>query len=182
MSNRISWAPSPESDVASYILERAVSASGPWTTLVSIVNDLQGPNYDVLNAVFFYVDSDGTTGNWYHLIAVDNAGLRSQPSAPFQPATTTTPTLDAQVRLDHNYPQPDALRYVLASGAGIGGATIRLFLQENFQPNGTAAVGISQTNSEGRWVDPVFVTPGYTYVVQFHKEGVYGPDHTSVIV
>lgn len=182
MANKIVWAASPENDVVSYILERSTTSSGPWVPLASVLNDTAGSNYDVSSAAFFYVDTDGALTSWYHLIAVDNVGLRSQPSAPFQAQADTPPLVDVQTRIDHHFPTTDNLRYILASGEGVMNATVRVFKQEGFQPNSSIALALTTTDENGRWRDPIFVLPGYTYVVQFSKEGLYGPDHTTVVV
>ena len=84
-SIRVNWIPSPESDVVSYTLERADNLLGAaWVVLASIANDLTGPQYDPVTETLFYVDTTGTSIEYYRLSATDKMGQKSAPSAPFR--------------------------------------------------------------------------------------------------
>jgi len=86
------------------------------------------------------------------------------------------------VALNHNYSVPAALRYQTASGMPVEGALVRVYRKTDFdQGQYDSAVGITLTNSRGEWANPINVDTGFTYVVQFHKEGLYGPDKVEVI-
>ncbi len=65
------FTPSPDTDVAGYILFRRDKKDGPWTRL--------GKGLMVENV---YVDKDVKTGHtyWYRVVAVDEAGNQSEPS------------------------------------------------------------------------------------------------------
>lgn len=182
MSIRINWLPVNAGDVRQYELQRAVNLNGaPWTVIASIVNDQTGPNYDPSTGTFFYADPLGTADTWYRLIAIDSLGQRSAPSAPFQ-APRNEPAVPNNVRLDHNYGSAGALRYQAANGAPVENAIIRVFKKTDFdQGRRDNPLAITLTNSDGNWVNPIFVTTGFTYVVQFAKEGLYGPDKVEVI-
>lgn len=182
MSIRIAWPASPESDIASYALERAAAVSGPYLPLATVLHQVPGPYWDAGVGQFFYNDADGVETHYYRLVAVDAAGNRSQPSLPFQPAASQ-PAIPVQVRVDHNYPVPANLRYQTLGGIPIEGAVVRLFRKADFDAGRTETpVAITLTNAKGEWMSPVFLTGGYTYVVQVQKEGQYGPDRVEIVV
>lgn len=96
MSVRVTWQPSQDSDIASYLLESAPSIGGPWTQLATIPHSLTGPNWDAVNTVFFYVDAAGTEATYYRLTATDAENQSSAPSSPFRvftPVASGVPSL-----------------------------------------------------------------------------------------
>lgn len=182
MSIKIAWQPSGETDIASYNVERSTSVNGPFALVVNIPYNLSGPNYDSGQGVFFYQDDTGTTLHYYRLIAVDTAGQKSAPSSPFR-ATTGTPATNNLVRVDHNYNSTGYLRYQTLSGSPIEGAVVRVYKKIDFDQGATdAPLAITLTDVNGNWVNPVYLVTGYTYVVQFHREGLYGPDKVETLV
>ncbi len=93
----------------------------------------------------------------------------------------TPPVFDNTVKVDHDWGLPDALRYMTSGGTPIANAQIRVYFKSDYDAGRlTTPVGVTQTNSYGRWVDPVLVAPGYSYTVQFFKPEEFGPD-TAVI-
>lgn len=183
MSIKVSWAPSTETDIASYDLERADDlVSAPWVLQINVPHSLVGPNYDTLSGKFFYSDPSGDTTKFYRLIAIDLATNRSAPSTPFQ-AVPTAPAVPATVKVDHNYPSPANLRYQTGGGIPIENALIRVFRKSDFDQGLTAsALAVTMTNARGEWVNPIFLAAGYTYTVVFALEGLYGPDSVEIIV
>jgi len=183
MSVKASWAPSAEPDIASYDLERADNLIAPvWTLLVNIPHNLLGPNYDTLAGKFFYTDPSGDTTKYYRLFAYDLALNKSQPSVPFQ-ASATGPAIPNTVKVDHNYGTPNALRYQTIGGLPIEGALVRVFKKSDFDQGLTSvALAVTQTDAQGNWVSPVFLTTGFSYVISFAKEGLYGPDAREILV
>lgn len=92
------------------------------------------------------------------------------------------PTFDNTVKVDHNYLTPDSLRYVTPGGSPIVGAQIRLYLQADYVAGRlTAPMGVTSTDSYGRWTNPILTLPGNTYVIQFLQPGMYGPDTRTII-
>lgn len=182
MSIRINWSPVNAGDIYAYEIQRAANLNGsPWSVIATVISDLTGPNYDTVNATFFYADATGTVDSWYRLIAIDRLAQRSAPSAPFQ-APRNEPAVPNNVRLDHNYGSAGALRYQAANGAPVENAIIRVFKKTDFdQGRRDNPLAVTLTNADGNWVNPIFVTTGFTYVVQFAKEGLYGPDKVEVI-
>lgn len=60
---------------------------------------------------------------------------------------------------------------------------MRLFTKAAFdQGEIDQPLAITLTNAQGNWVNSVYLTTGTTYVVQFFKEGLYGPDKTEITV
>lgn len=182
MSVKISWAPSTYPSIASYDIQVSATFAGSYSFLANVAHNLTGPNYDTVSGTFFYVDSAGLLTNWYRLVSIDGGGNRSVPSAPFEPVSTV-PTISNTVKVDHNYGAPGALRYQTAGGNPIEAAIIRIWRKTDFdQGNIDAPLAISITDAAGNWVNPVYLTTGFTYTIQFAKEGLYGPDKVEVIV
>ena len=180
MSVRVQWSPNSEGDMSLYLLQSGPTAAGPWTQITSIVHDFTGPNYD--GTYFFYVDVAGSLSTFYTVIAVDTLGNQSAPSPPFQPGTPPPDELSA-VKIDSDYGSPGALTYRTQSGHPIEAAIIRVYLKTDFDLGNTQnPIAITQTTEHGRWVNPLYLTTGYTYVVQFAKPGLYGPDNVSIVV
>lgn len=182
MSVKISWAPSREADVVSYDLERAVASDGAYALLVNILHDTAGVNYDSVNGVFFYDDTTGDATHWYRIIAIDSLGNRSIPSEPFQAAPAPL-ALPSKVKVDHNYGTVGALRYQTPSGVPIEGAIVRVYRKIDFDTGNThSPLAVTVTNVHGNWTNPIYLATGFTYVVQYAKDGLYGPDKTEIVV
>ena len=92
-------------------------------------------------------------------------------------ASTPAPVFENTVQLDHNYGLADDLRYVTAGGAPIASAQIRVYYRSEYNAGVlTSPVGVTQTDANGRWANPILVHPGYEYVVQFFKPNEFGPN------
>lgn len=182
MSVKISWAPSTYPTIASYDVEVASASGGPYVFLANVVHAIPGANYDNTAGTFFYVHTAGTLSNWYRLVSIDGAGNHSVPSAPLEP-TSATPLFTNTVSVDHNYGGPGALRYQTAGGSPVEQALIRVYLKSNFDQGDTdQPLAVTITNAQGNWTNPVSLTTGFTYVIQFAKEGLFGPDKVEVVV
>lgn len=181
MSVEVAWLPSPESDVASYVLERSSTVLGPWALIGTIPNSLTGGAYDSATGLFKYPDPDGTEFLWYRLKAVDTAGLVSDPSEPFRAVGSAPVYGESQVKINHDYPTPGSLSYVTSAGVGVAGAIIRAFRADDYDLNATVPpVAVTITGEGGRWQDNMYLTPGYSYIILYAKEGHYGPDSTRI--
>lgn len=182
MSVKIVWSPSTNPNIASYDIEKSAAQGGPFVFLINIAHVIPGPNYNDVTLSFFHVDVAGTLSDWYRLIAIDALNNRSVPSAPIHPVSSV-PTFTNTVSVDHNYGSPGALRYQTASGAPVEGALIRVYEKTLFDQGLTATpLAVTLTDVNGNWVNPISLTTGKTYTVQFAKEGLYGPDKTEIIV
>lgn len=92
-------------------------------------------------------------------------------------------TMRAVAYLSDAFDGLDNLQYLDAAGDPIVGADIRVYTKLDFDSNNLdTPVGVSVTDQSGRWVNPVPVNTGDTYVVQFFKAYVAGPDEQEVIV
>lgn len=87
------------------------------------------------------------------------------------------------VDVNHNYGSPGALRYITQGGAGVEAAIIRAWKKADFQAGKLdLAAGVTLTDADGNWMNPMPLEAGFTYVIQFFKQGLYGPDKVEVIV
>lgn len=139
--------------------------------------------YDAANKKLFWVDPAGDATLFYRVVVFDQDNVVLDDSGPyaFSPNTAAlTPTL---IRVDHNYGNVDELRYVAGSGAGVPGATVRIWKKPDYlQGLLDAAVAVTQTDDDGRWLAPVYLTPGFDYVVELAKPGQFGPDTVTITV
>lgn len=183
MSIKVSWGPSTEPDILSYKLQRADNLTAPvWALIATIPHTIPGVNYDTPAGKFFFTDPTGDVTKFYRLIAIDQALNESVPSTPFQ-AVATGPAIPNTVKVDHNYPSPANLRYQTSGGLPIEGALVRVFKKSDFDLGlTTVALAVTQTNARGEWVNPIFLTAGFTYTCLFSREGLYGPDAKEIVV
>lgn len=183
MGIRINWPANPENDIASYVLERADDLlSSPWAAVATVVSDITGPAYDPASSTFFFLDPTGDATKFYRLTAIDAVGQFSAPSTPFQPQVTA-PAFPSTVVVSHNFGYPGCLRYQTAGGVPVEAAIIRIYKKIDFDLGLVEnPVAITLTDAKGNWVNPVSLQTGFTYVVQFAKDGLYGPDKTEVTV
>lgn len=187
MSQRVSWLPATTPRVAAYQLvysdAGAEAAFDPLTPLIA--NIQSGPNWDADNGVFFYDDADHPF-RLYRLLAVDSDGdafeNAGQPpfSAGNDPVRAPVPETFA---IDHNFGGADAIQYVDPDGNPIDGATIRVYDKAKWDLKlYSQVIGLVKTGADGRWLSPIFVPPGTTYVIQAQLPGTWGPDVTEVVV
>lgn len=80
------------------------------------------------------------------------------------------------VMVNHNYPGADDLRVLNASGEPIEGVTITVFELVPYNAGIVDSwVGVSTTDTEGRWTTPILLPEDQTYIVHFEKPTMYGP-------
>jgi hypothetical protein len=85
------------------------------------------------------------------------------------------------VMVDHNYPQPDALRAVDTNGDPVDTAVVRIYeAVEFFAHHVDTWVGSTTTDIEGRWIDPIALPDAGSWVVYFEKYSEYGPIHVEI--
>lgn len=95
MSNKITWLPSVDIDIASYRIEKGAAETGPFVVLTTITHNTSDPAvYDSGLGKFYYVDSTGASGDWYRIYAIDQVGQESIP-ATFQITAPTTPVVES---------------------------------------------------------------------------------------
>lgn len=187
MSVKLTWIPNTNPDIYQYELQRADDVSGQpgtFADLVTITHDLNGTDYDSVSGRFFYVDTTGTTDNWYRLRAVNTNGVYSAYSNPFQPSESTTPPpFDNTVILDEDYGGENELQLTDLNGDPIENAQVRVYKKIDYDlENYEAAVGVTTTDAAGGWVNPIMVEAGFTYTIHFFKPNAYGPATVEIIV
>lgn len=85
------------------------------------------------------------------------------------------------VMVDHNYPLLDALRAVAPNGDPVEGAEIRVYDLVAFVAHQISTwIGMTTTDIEGRWLDPIALPDGGSFVVHFEKYSEYGPVHVEI--
>lgn len=98
-------------------------------------------------------------------------------------AATPLPPFDNTVAVNQDFGQVDALRYMAPDGTPIPDAQIRIYKKPDFdQGKLDTPVGVTLTDAFGRWVNPILLTPGAAYVVQFFLPNSFGPDATTIYV
>jgi len=187
MSITITWLPNTEPDIKEYDIRRAPDVSGQpgtWADLITIAHDLLGPNYDTGSNRFFIVDAAGSLTHWYSIRSEDVDGNMSGWGNPFQPSESTTPPpFPNTVILDEDYTVDNALQFTEPGGDPVEGAQVRVYKKVDYDlENYTAVVGVTTTDADGGWVNPITVEAGFTYTVQFYKPGAFGPDTQEVVV
>jgi hypothetical protein len=86
-------------------------------------------------------------------------------------------------RVDQDYGGPNNLCYTL-DGIPVDNAEILVFLESNFlacNRGSEFVVAASRTKADGTWEKAIMLDPA-RYVIQFHKQGVSGPDAFTLVV
>jgi hypothetical protein len=182
MSIRVYWRPSGPPTTA-YALSGAPDAAGAFLSLGTVSASLDSnANWDPARSQFFWDDASGTPSSVYRVRAVGPRGEVVADSGPFQPAVVRGGGAENRRKLDHDYGAQDALRYATSNGMGVPDAEVRVFRAADWDAGRReVAVGVTATNSDGRWVSPLYVEP-LQYVVVFFKPGFYGPNIARVLV
>lgn len=88
-----------------------------------------------------------------------------------------------KVLLYEHYGSFQAFQLLDEDGEPISGATIRIYSKDDFDAGDLdTPIGVTFTDTEGYWVNPVPVSRTETYVVHYHKDSVIGPTSVEVIV
>lgn len=96
----------------------------------------------------------------YKLDQIDAGGLLGQGDTP----------------VDHNTGGADNLRYLdLDTDAAIDNGVIRAYLKTDYDIGVYQLRGQAVTDVNGRWVAPMYLNAGNTYVFVYEKPGTYGP-------
>ena len=87
------------------------------------------------------------------------------------------------VAVNHDTGGVDNLR-VIAGGVGVSGAVLRAYLAGDWATSPLTAVLLASTatGSDGRWITPIYLMPGYTYTIVADKPGVFTPRVLDVSV
>lgn len=91
---------------------------------------------------------------------------------------------EGSTAVDHDYGGTDRLTYVGPDGRGIDNATIQAFLRSDWNAGrrGSGYVRAqTSTTPRGRWFRPMLLDPG-TYILLYFRQGMFGPDTTTITV
>jgi hypothetical protein len=92
-------------------------------------------------------------------------------------ATPAPPVFDNTVKITADYPLAGDMQYMTPGGSPIVNAQVRVYRKSDYDAgNFTAPVGITATGPDGKWLQPILVLPGYTYVARLEKPYEFGPD------
>lgn len=83
--------------------------------------------------------------------------------------------------VNHDYPLENSMLVTDVEGNPIQDAYIRIFSLQAFEA-GDVDTWEAQTlsDSEGKWVDPIVLEDGRSWVVHFSKPSGYGPVHQEI--
>lgn len=85
------------------------------------------------------------------------------------------------VMVNHNYPLTDSMTVLNEEGDPIEGAEIRIFKYTSFEAGDVDTwEAMTVSDVEGKWVDPIALDDGQTYVVHIQKLSEYGPVHLEI--
>lgn len=183
----VRWLPASAPNIVAYkLLYSDTGPEGPFLERVAaILNVPAGPNWDIGAGAFFYEDRE-VPYRLYRLNTIDSFGtIFGDPgAAPFGPNNDPVRVPVPNVYpLDHNTGGANALKYVDPNGLPIAEATVRVYTKADWDAKRySKVVGLVKTDADGRWLSPVFVEPGNTFVVQFQLPNTWGPDTTEVVV
>lgn len=104
------------------------------------------------------------------------SSIYDKSSENFTVVGTPYPASDAagKVLLNHDTGGAMNLAYRTTDDVGIEDAAVRVF-------SATVLLAATRTDVEGKWIAPLYVSPG-TYTVTFQKDTVYGPDSRTISV
>lgn len=88
------------------------------------------------------------------------------------------------VPVNHDYGGTDNYTYQTAAGAGIGGATIVVYLAADYNAGNRSSAfhqAVAMTDNSGRWRRSVMLDPG-DYTLLYYKTGEFGPDLVGLTV
>ena len=181
----IYWKPSTSANVVAYeIMKSDTGLEGPYVHREYVLSDIPGPNWDMEKEVHFFQD-DLVPGRYYQLRTMDRYGKVAVDNAPppFQANNDPVPAPNMHfIALSSDMGPRGDFRYVSPGGSNIRGATVRVFRKIDWVTRQFArVVGTATTDASGMW-PPIFVEPGETYTIVFHKPYEYGPTAVDIVV
>lgn len=186
MPQLVQWRPVPAPNIVAFrLLYSDTGADGAFEERATVLNVQSGPNWNPTTSTFMFTD-DEVPYRLYRLWTVDAYGnvFQDTAAAPFPP---NNDPVDAPVStvfpLNENTQGANQFQYVTPGGSPISDATIRVYRKISWDTRQySQVVGMTTTLPTGGWKLPIFVTPGETYVVHFHKPNEWGPDTVEVTI
>ena len=149
--------------------------------LVRVVASKTPANWKADLKKYFVDDESGTRDSRYQVYALTSEDVVLGTSDIFRPMDAQGTQILTRIPIDHNYGGDDALQAVASGGAPISALTIYLYKKVDFDGgNKTLPVGITETDAQGRWKNPIYVDPGLDYVLVYEKKQAFGP--TSLVL
>lgn len=127
---------------------------------------------------------------YFHRVRVTLASGAVSDAVPWAPFDVTLggstvpsiPPFVNTVKLDADYGGQNMLAYYSPGGSPVQGAQVRVYLKSDYDAGRLEApVGVTMTSVAGRFMTPILVTPGYSYVIRYEKPHEWGPDTTEII-
>lgn len=184
-SQRIKWLPNTAPNIVAYeILKSDTGIGGEYSLLTQIAHIIPGPNWS--GDGYFFFDDTEIPYRYYRIATLDKFGNRAEDEAPtpFQAGNdpVKTPDLHTQA-IDENTQGANKLQYVSQGGTPIEDARIRVYKKVDWDTNNLVnVIGSTLTRADGGWQEPVFVQPGETYTIVYHKVYAFGPDTIEITV
>ncbi len=181
----IYWKPTTSPNVVAYeILYSDTGIAGPYARRDLVLSDIPSKNWDDEKGVHFYLD-DEVPYRYYRLRVYDRYGNIAEDDAP-TPFQANNNAVQAPklhyVALGVDNSDPDKYKYVTPGGNPIRGATVRVYRKIDWVTHQLdKVVGTTETDPFGK-IPPIFVEPGETYTLVYHKPYEYGPDTMEVTV
>ena len=168
-------------DVLRYDLQK--KDSDRWVLIAQVTATIPNDNWDTGREQFFFDHALGDPEDLYSVTAIAINGTVLAESDIFQAHSLSSAQDISKVRVDHDFPSTDALRYISPGSDPIAQADVMLFTEPDWNQNRrTNPVARTQTGNDGRWSAPVYLPIGMNYVVYFIKQSAYGPDTTTITV
>jgi hypothetical protein len=83
--------------------------------------------------------------------------------------------------VDHDYPLEGEMIVLDEAANPVEDVTIRIFDHTAFFAGDVDTwIGATLTDVDGKWVDPIVLDDGQSYVVHFQKLSVGGPNHVEI--
>ena len=157
-------------------------------TLGDLVLHVTGTGCDPADRLLTVYTADLTDLEQIHSDTTSAAGDAAIIKAAVQSATYGLAIIKAQLdgmasyagtgdtAVNHNTGGIDQLRYEY-NGVGVDNATIVAYLKADYQAGNTgsgSARGSSTTGPDGRWLNPIFLDAGFTYIICFYVQDTYG--------
>lgn len=184
-TQQIKWLPSGSPNVIAYeIIKSDTGRDGPYVLLTQVLHQIPGANWN--SAGYFFFNDDEIIYRYYRIRILDRYGNVAEDEAPTPFKAGNDPVEAPQlhfIALTENTGGQNALTYMSAGGTPIGNASIRIYKKIDYDlRNLSKAIGTTITSAAGTWVNPIFVEPGETYTIVYHKVNEYGPDTIEVVV
>jgi hypothetical protein len=146
--------------------------------LISIELNALNPDPEVKDFAVIAYEQQGLSPDFDADIAVAQLNTRIQEGQLVEGSGCDNPCIgDGSVLVNENYGGPNNLCYV-KDGVPVDNAEIRIYLASDYQAGRTGTQylkAVSRTTVDGSWAQAVMLDPGQ-YIIQFHKQGVAGPD------